>query len=91
MPNQGMVAEIIKLAMIRVHSRLREEGMASRTLLQVHDKLLLEVPDMELAETAEVVVHEMKNAAELSVPVEVEVKRGGSWGNMRRLGDALSE
>jgi DNA polymerase-1 len=90
MPNQGMVAEIIKLAMIRVHSRLREEGMASRTLLQVHDELLLEVPDMELAETAEVVVHEMKNAAELSVPLEVEVKKGYSWGNMRRLGDDLS-
>jgi DNA polymerase family A len=52
MPNQGMVAEIIKLAMIRVHVRLREEGMASRMLVQVHDELLLEVPEGELAEAA---------------------------------------
>ena len=44
MPNQGMVAEIIKLAMIRVHARLREKGMASRMLLQVHDELILESP-----------------------------------------------
>jgi DNA polymerase-1 len=88
MPNQGMVAEIIKLAMLRVHARLREEGMASRMLLQVHDELLLEVPEGDLAEAAGLVVREMKNAAELSVPLEVEVKRGRSWGNMRRLGDA---
>jgi DNA polymerase-1 len=91
MPNQGMVAEIIKLAMIRVHARLQEEGMASRMLLQVHDELLLEVPEVELAEAAGLVVREMKNAVELSVPLEVEVKRGPSWGEMRRLGDALSE
>ena len=91
LPNQGMVAEIIKLAMIGVHTRLREEGMASRMLLQVHDELVLEVPDGELDKAAGLVVREMKNAAELSVPVEVEAKVGRSWGNMRRLGDALSE
>jgi DNA polymerase-1 len=91
MPNQGMVAEIIKLAMVRVHTQLREEGMASRMLLQVHDELLLEVPEGELAEAAGLVVREMKNAAELSVPLEVGVKRGRSWGEMRRLGDALGE
>jgi DNA polymerase-1 len=91
MPNQGMVAEIIKLAMIRVHARLQEEGMASRILLQVHDELLLEVPEGELAEAAGLVAREMKNAVELSVPLEVEVKRGRSWGEMRRLGDAPGE
>ena len=91
MPNQGMVAEIIKLAMIRAHARLREEGMASRMLLQVHDELLLEVPEGELAEVAGLVVREMRNAVELSVPLEVEVKMGRSWGEMRRLGGALVE
>src|SRR5215207_4773301 len=91
MPNQGMVAEIIKLAMIRVHARLRQEGMASRMLLQVHDELLLEVPEGELAEAAGLVVSEMRNAVELSVPLEVEVKMGRSWGEMRRFGDALVE
>src|ERR687893_2830415 len=87
MPNQGMVAEIIKLAMIRVHARLYEEGLASRMLLQVHDELVLEVPEVELAEAAGLVVREMKHAVELSVPLEVEVKIGRSWGEMRRLGD----
>jgi DNA polymerase-1 len=91
MPNQGMVAEIIKLAMIGVHARLREEGMASRVLMQVHDELLLEVPEGELAKAAGLVAREMQNAVELSVLLEVEVKSGRSWGNMRRLGDALSE
>src|SRR5919106_1973842 len=88
MPNQGMVAEIIKLAMIRVHARLRQEGMASRMLLQVHDELLLEVPEAELADAAGLVVREMKHAVELSVPLEVEVKIGRSWGELRKLGDA---
>jgi DNA polymerase-1 len=91
MPNQGMVAEIIKLAMIRVHVRLREEGMASRMLVQIHDELLLEVPEGELAEAAALVVREMENAVEFCVPLEVEVKRGRSWGEMQRLGDALSK
>jgi DNA polymerase-1 len=60
-------------------------------LLQVHDELLLEVPEGELAEAAGLVVREMRNAVELSVPLEVEVKMGRSWGKMRRLGDALVE
>jgi DNA polymerase-1 len=89
MPNQGMVAEIIKLAMIRVHARLQEEGMASRMLVQVHDELLLEVLEGELAEVAASVVREMEIAVELSVPLKVEVKSGRSWGEMRPLGDAL--
>jgi DNA polymerase-1 len=91
MPNQGMVAEIIKLAMIKVHARLQEEGMMSRMVLQVHDELLLEVPEGEITEVSELVVREMKNALELSVPLEVEVESGRSWGEMRRLGNALSE
>jgi DNA polymerase-1 len=74
--------------MIGVHARLREEGMASRMLLQVHDELLLEVPEGELAEVAGLVVREMKNAVELSVPLEVEVKIGRLWGELRKLGDA---
>jgi DNA polymerase-1 len=89
MSNQGMVAEIIKLAMIRVHARLRDEGMASRMLPQVHDELVLEARGGELAEAAALVVSEVKNAVELSVPLVVEVERGRSWGEMRPLGDPL--
>jgi DNA polymerase I len=68
-----------------VHARLREEGMASRMLLQVHDELVLEVPEVELAEAAGLVVREMKHAVELSVPLEVELKVGRSWRAMRKL------
>ena len=85
MPNQGMVAEIIKLAMIGVHSRLREREMRSRMLVQVHDELLLEVPGGELSEAAELVAGEMEGALELSVPLEVEIKHGRSWGEMLPL------
>ena len=72
--------------MIRIHTRLRDKGMASRMLLQVHDELVLEVPEVELAEAAGLVVPEMKHAVELSVPLEVELKVGRSWGAMRKLG-----
>jgi DNA polymerase I-like protein with 3'-5' exonuclease and polymerase domains len=58
-------------------------------LLQVHDELVLEAPEGELAEAATLVVREMENAVKLSVPLEVEVKSGRSWGEMRPLGDAL--
>jgi DNA polymerase-1 len=85
MPNQGMVAEIIKLAMLGVHARLRERGMNSRMLVQVHDELLLEVSEAELAEVAGLVVGEMEGAVELSVPLEVETKYGRSWGEMHPL------
>jgi len=85
MPNQGMVAEIIKLAMIGAHARLREGGMASRMLLQVHDELLLEVPEEELDRVAALVAREMESAVELSVPLEVDVKAGRSWGELRKL------
>ena len=85
MQNQDMVAEIIKLAMIGVNSRLRERGMRSRMLVQVHDELLLEVPEGELSEVAKLVVQEMEGAVELSVPLEVEIKHGRSWGEMRPL------
>jgi DNA polymerase-1 len=85
MPNQGMVAEIIKRAMINVRARLRERGMEARMLLQVHDELLLEVPEGELNEAAELVVSEMESAVEFSVPLKVEAKHGRSWGEMRLL------
>jgi DNA polymerase-1 len=71
--------------MIRIHTRLRDKGMASRMLLQVHDELVLEVPEVELAEAAGLVVREMKHAVELSVPLELELKVGRSWGAMRKL------
>ena len=85
MPNQGMVAEIIKRAMISVDARLRESDAKARMLLQVHDELLFEMPRDELEETAGLAVREMEGAVELSVSLEVEAKYGPSWGEMRPL------
>jgi DNA polymerase-1 len=86
MPNQGMTADIIKRAMIEVHARLRERGLRARMLLQVHDELLLEAPEAELEEVAELVTREMRWAAKLDVPLEVEAKYGPNWADMRPLG-----
>ena len=73
------LADIIKLAMIGVDRALRESGAASRMLLQVHDELVFEFPPQEEAELVSVVQHEMEHAAELSVPLVVDVGIGDSW------------
>jgi DNA polymerase-1 len=78
-PFQGSAADIVKIAMIRLDRRLREEGLATRMLLQVHDELLFEVPEGELSRTREAVVAEMESAADLSVPLKVDVGVGSNW------------
>ena len=79
-PIQGTAADIIKIAMVRVHERLRREGMGTRMILTVHDELLFEVPEAE-REAAEALVKEtMEGALTLDVPLEVDVGFGASWG-----------
>jgi DNA polymerase I len=74
---QGTAADLIKIAMIRVAHAL--EPYRARILLQVHDELLLEVPEDELADVRECVVREMTHAAELKVPLSVNVATGANW------------
>lgn len=78
-PIQGSAADIIKVAMIEVDSALREGGLASRTLLQVHDELLLEVAPGERDEVERLVLDKMGGAYSLDVPLEVSVGYGRSW------------
>ena len=78
-PIQGSAADIIKVAMLRVVERLREEGLRSRLLLQVHDELVLEVAPGERARVEEVVTAGMGGAADLRVPLEVSVGAGPTW------------
>ncbi len=78
-PIQGSAADIIKLAMLRVHRRLREEGMASRLLLQVHDELVLEVAPGEAEALEALVRKEMGEAYPLDVPLDVSVGIGRTW------------
>jgi DNA polymerase I len=81
---QGSNADIIKVAMITIHRRLRDEGRAARLVLQVHDELLLEVPEAELGEVRELVVAEMCGAYDLDPPLAVEVGSGDNWADAKR-------
>ena len=78
-PIQGTAADIIKLAMIAVDRRLREGAFRSRMVLQIHDELLLEVPQEEIAPVRELLVREMENVITLSVPLTVECHDGKTW------------
>ncbi|MCW5846917.1 MAG: DNA polymerase I [Anaerolineae bacterium] len=77
-PIQGTAADIIKLAMIRLHDELKARYRA-RLLLQVHDELLLEAPLEELADVRELVIDVMSNAFKLDVPLKVEAETGANW------------
>jgi DNA polymerase-1 len=78
-PIQGSAADVMKRAMVRVARRLRREGAGARMLLQVHDELVFEVPESELAATEDLLHAEMTGAASLSVPLVVEVAHGPNW------------
>jgi DNA polymerase-1 len=76
---QGSNADIIKVAMIRIARRLQEEGRATRLVLQVHDELLLEAPEVEVSKVRELVRAEMCGAYDLDPPLAVEVGVGDNW------------
>ncbi|MDW8059255.1 MAG: DNA polymerase I [Thermomicrobium sp.] len=82
MPLQGTAADIMKLAMIRIHRALQERGFTSRMLLQVHDELVFEVPESELQSVSELVVSLMSSVVELAVPLEVDAKAGPNWADL---------
>ena len=81
-PIQGTAADLIKLAMIRMDRVLRERGMGTRMILQVHDELLLEAPEGEWREAALLAKCEMEGVAELKIPLKVELKSGPNWAEM---------
>ena len=80
---QGTAADIIKIAMVRIRERLLREGRASRLVLQVHDELLLEVPEVETSAVRELVREEMVGAYPLDPPLAVDVGVGDSWGDAK--------
>ena len=79
MPVQGAAADIIKIAMVRVHSRLREEHLQARLLMQVHDELIVECPVSERERVERLLTEEMSRAAELSLPLIAEAHSGQNW------------
>jgi len=78
-PLQGSAADIIKIAMVKIHNRLKAGKYRSKMILQVHDELIFEVPDGELEKIKEMVLDEMSNAAKLVVPLKVDWGTGRNW------------
>lgn len=79
MPIQGSAADIIKIAMINVSRRLREENLNARLILQVHDELIVEAPEAEAIAVANILKVEMENAAKLNVPLVADANIGKTW------------
>ncbi len=78
-PIQGTAADIIKLAMVGVHRELNRRGLKSKMILQIHDELLLEVPQGEIEEVKDLLIKQMENVTSLSVPLTVECNYGKNW------------
>lgn len=79
MPIQGTAADIIKIAMVKVDRRLREENMMAQLILQVHDELIVEAPEEEAQKVLEIVTEEMENACKMKVCLKADGKIGNTW------------
>ena len=84
-PIQGSAADIIKIAMNELYDRLKQRGLQSKILLQIHDELILEVPEAELDELVPLVRDAMEGAMTLRVPLKVDVKVGENWLDMKGI------
>ena len=78
-PIQGTAADIMKIAMLGVNRRLKEQSMKSRLVLQVHDELLIEAYQPEIEEVKKILKEEMEQAADLKVPLEIDMHTGANW------------
>ncbi|MDD4995135.1 MAG: DNA polymerase I [Patescibacteria group bacterium] len=85
MPVQGAAADIMKIAMIKIHAGLSKISPKSKMILQVHDELVFEVPETEAKKVAAFAQEEMESAAKLAVPIVVEVESGKNWGSMDKI------
>lgn len=79
MPMQGSASDIVKIAMLRADESLRRAKLRARMILQIHDELVFEVPRSEVEKTSEIVRKAMESAAELAVPLIVEIGTGDNW------------
>ena len=79
MPIQGTAAEMIKLAMIKIHRQMNKENLKSKLIMQIHDELLLEVHQDEIDYISKMVIEHMRNAMKLDVPIEIDFGIGSSW------------
>ncbi|MDP6447241.1 MAG: DNA polymerase, partial [Pirellulaceae bacterium] len=78
-PIQGSAADLCKLAMLEIHRRFKAAGFEAKMVLQIHDELLFEAPEQEVADVTQVVRECMENPYELDVPLKVDIGAGASW------------
>ena len=81
-PIQGSAADIVKIAMIKIFNELKNNNLKSSVLLQVHDELILEVPEKELKTVSNLVKATMENVVEIPIPLRVNIETGRSWGDI---------
>lgn len=82
-PIQGTAADVIKLAMVNVHKRLKAEGLEAKLILQIHDELIVECPEPETEKVKNILTEEMENAVHYSVPLTADANIGKSWGDAK--------
>jgi DNA polymerase-1 len=82
-PLQGTAADLIKIAMVRIHEAFAQEGLKAKMLLQVHDELVFEVPSKELETVKECVTRIMEGVYALRVPLKVDIKVGQNWAEVQ--------
>jgi DNA polymerase-1 len=78
-PIQGTASDLIKVAMVAIAKRIKQENLMTKMIMQVHDELVFEVPEKELEAVQQLVKEEMENVVELTVPLEVEIHWGKNW------------
>jgi len=84
-PLQGSASDLIKLAMVQIHEKLRVKELKARMILQIHDELLFELPQGELKEVALLAREGMEQVLKLAVPVKVDIKKGKNWLDMEEV------
>jgi DNA polymerase-1 len=82
-PIQGTAADLIKKAMIAVHHRLKNENLKAQIILQVHDELVIETPEVEVGKIKNILKTEMENIHKLDIPLEVSISVGHNWSDMQ--------
>ena len=82
-PVQGAAADVIKIAMIKVYRRLKEENLNANLILQIHDELIIESEIKDAEQASIILKEEMQNACLLNIPLTVDVNKGDSWYNAK--------
>ena len=83
MPIQGTAADLIKIAMIKIHNQLPQISPKSKMILQVHDELVFEVPEKEIEKVGAFVQKEMENVYKFQCPIKADIEAGYNWGEMK--------